>query len=579
MKAHITLKAPRFTLLCWTALSLTMCIALAWFSRRFAFHTPGTSRPIALVVSLLITGSVFHLFALRRILSMPATTYLSRWILGVAVLMRVILLFSTPIQEVDIYRYIWDGIVAAQGVVPYRFAPVEITDLTNRPTNDSQLLRLRRLVQTNPGIAETARRVHFPELTTVYPPISQVVFATSAMLTPGHASVEQRVLGMKALLLVFDIATLCLIQYLLRSLRYHCAWLIPYAWSPLVLKEFANSGHLDSIAVAFTVATTTLILRIGTKPASKTNIAAAMMAGFAVGAKLFPIVLYPLWAVFLLKKNGVRVAALWSALATIAATLGVLPMLISSYDHRQREQVRTQHNQVELDGLTTFLSRWEMNDLLFMIVEENIRPVESPRNGNAYWFVIVPANWRESLINRLSRDLDTIPSRLPFLITRGLSLACGLLLTLGLCCVVWRTPSRLPEAIFLALAWLWFLAPTQNPWYWTWALAFVPFSRNRIWLGVSTLTLIYYLRFWFLYYFPTTSILGTSMSGSAFFDFAVVWLEFGPFLGLLLASSVWPGLRLHVNQYIEPIPMRTFTEVFLGSVPDHCKQSAPTTTS
>lgn len=31
----------------------------------------------------------------------------------------------------------------------------------------------------------------------------------------------------------------------------------------------------------------------------------------------------------------------------------------------------------ERDGLTTFLTQWEINDLIFMVVEENLRPEQT----------------------------------------------------------------------------------------------------------------------------------------------------------------------------------------------------------
>lgn len=106
----------------------------------------------------------------------------------------------------------------------------------------------------------------------------------------------------------------------------------------------------------------------------------------------------------------------------------------------------------------------------------------------------------------------------------------------------WREPEQLPQWMFLALAWFWFLAPTQNPWYGCWALAFLPFANSKVWLAVSGLSLIYYLRFWFLYHFPDVGaadvgILGTAYRGTSFFDFVVVWLEFAPFLIVLIVGA------------------------------------------
>ena len=47
-------------------------------------------------------------------------------VLFFGLLFRVIVVPSTPIQEIDIYRYIWDGAAVAEGVDPYLYSPNSI---------------------------------------------------------------------------------------------------------------------------------------------------------------------------------------------------------------------------------------------------------------------------------------------------------------------------------------------------------------------------------------------------------------------------------------------------------------------
>jgi len=83
------------------------------------------------------------------------------------------------------------------------------------------------------------------------------------------------------------------------------------------------------------------------------------------------------------------------------------------------------------------------------------------------------------------------------------------------------------------------LQPTQNPWYWTWALPFLPFARSRAWLAVSGLVLLYDTRFWFGYHMASTPVLGTPYTGIKFFDCVVTWIEFFPWMLWL----IWGGQR------------------------------------
>lgn len=227
--------------------------------------------------------------------------------------MRLILIGSTPIQEVDIYRYIWDGIVVTHGISPFCYPPLAIAD-QDKPTNEPELQRLRSLVAQDAGIHETLHRVHFPELPTVYPTTSQFVFAGAALVTPADSSVTIRLLIMKSWIVAFDLGALGLIWLLLRRFGKHSAWLIAWGWSPLVLKEFANSGHLDSIAVFFTLAATYAIIvfrsvnetsfRGAKGDYGKSLWGSGLLIGLAVASKLYPVILLPLWIVTYSKQAG-----------------------------------------------------------------------------------------------------------------------------------------------------------------------------------------------------------------------------------------------------------------------------------
>jgi hypothetical protein len=96
------------------------------------------------------------------------------------------------------------------------------------------------------------------------------------------------------------------------------------------------------------------------------------------------------------------------------------------------------------------------------------------------------------------------------------------------------------ETAFLMLAWLWMLAPTQNPWYWMWTMPFVAFARNPVWMWVSGATLLYYLRFWFSTLDPSVQLLGSPYGGEPFFDRIVVWVEHGI---LLLTLGLFHACR------------------------------------
>ena len=78
---------------------------------KFELTLPLLDRPILLVVGLFMAAFFLYIAAIVVAKRIPDSFQLSATIIGFAVLFRLIMFFSTPIQEIDIYRYIWDGVV------------------------------------------------------------------------------------------------------------------------------------------------------------------------------------------------------------------------------------------------------------------------------------------------------------------------------------------------------------------------------------------------------------------------------------------------------------------------------------
>jgi len=100
-----------------------LCAALAVISSAFAPGEALMTRPIVPMTCLLLAmGGLYAVFARKAIADPPPLKVM----LLVALVTRAILIPSFPIQESDLYRYLWDGRVVAAGMDPYRFSPEEI---------------------------------------------------------------------------------------------------------------------------------------------------------------------------------------------------------------------------------------------------------------------------------------------------------------------------------------------------------------------------------------------------------------------------------------------------------------------
>lgn len=538
---------------------------IARLSSRFEYTRPFADRPIPEVVGLLAAAFAVYLLAA----SIAARRAVSRgqlgWIAGAALAYRLILLPTTPIQEIDIYRYLWDGIVVNQGVNPFRFPPQVVREARFEDTADRQLARLVQVRDADPHIRALLERIHYAELPSVYPPVSQAVFAAAAWTTPPRASIPQRSLVLKLWLLAFDLATAGLVLLLLRDTGRPLGMFVLYAWCPLAIKEFSNSGHLDVIAVFLTTLATWLAVRlaspVGSFQATEAGqiprphrtlgrrrglaLASGSALALAVGAKLYPIWLFPLFAAFIWRGLGGKWFCVTGAVC-LAGIVGVLWPLLPASIAREPTPLgaeRLAENGTAAvaaadpsRGLRTFLTRWEMNDFLFMIVLENVKPTDLQRSEPAPWFSLVPQAPREALIGPLAERFAGDRWQASFFVVRLASLLAALAVAAWCIQRAWRTSDIAVwlESAFLTLAWFWFLSPTLNPWYWTWMLPLLAFARSRVWWWTSGVLLVYYLRFWFGYQDSAAPLAGTPYVGTAFFDYVVTWFEFGPWLACLI---------------------------------------------
>lgn len=550
---------------CW------LCYLAVAFSAR-SLHEAG-SGDHALLTLLALFGVAFglHLVALRIAIRLPDGRSLLAIVWVGAVVFRLTLLLSDSIEEIDLYRYVWDGAVSTQGISPFRYSPQQVLAASADDALPDDLARLVRLRDGSPELTAILRRVHFGELPTIYPPVSQLVFAACSWMTPEGSSVSTRLTLMKAWFVAFDLATLALVLRLLRQSGRHRGWAVAYGWCPLVVKEIANSGHLDALATCLmTFAVSLLLSALTTSPEQaarryRLSVGAAFALALGVGAKLYPVVLAPLLLWMLARRVSLR-ASILAASVFVTMSLFVLCPMIPTHRAASGELEETSRafNEVHVsvvtdqpplpppetsteprdpsESLRAFLGRWEMNDFLFLLVIENLRPSSGLPTEQIAWFTVTPESWRADLVATVAQQTGLAADRVPFVVTRfllsltfiGLAVALALWAARGFDTDGPRH-ERLLEATFLTLAWFWLLLPTQNPWYLTWCLPFLPFARGRAWFALSGLAFVYYLRFWMTAQFPAP-LLGTPYPGSQFFDYVVTWLEYGPWFLWLMGS-------------------------------------------
>lgn len=185
-------------------------------------------------------------------------------IFGLAALSLAILSLMRPTLSDDMYRYVWDGRVQAQGISPYRFPPnaPELADLRDTATYPS---------------------INRKSAVTVYPPAAEAVYSLLWRIVPDNVHWFQIAMAIGAL------SAGLLLTGLLRDLNRSPARVLIYLGSPLLAFETAHSAHVDGLILPFLVGAWWARVR-------ERDGLVGILLGIATAMKFYPALLLPfLW--------------------------------------------------------------------------------------------------------------------------------------------------------------------------------------------------------------------------------------------------------------------------------------------
>jgi hypothetical protein len=279
----------------WFALglgALAFSYALSALSHSFGEETAYADLPVLsfLLLQLVGTGLIIYFSTRFAKASEPIQGHrVITLIFLIGLGARLMHLGGVPILEDDYQRYLWDGALLAHGLSPYIYAPLSFLKA------EVDALAYWDLAETAWPVIE---RINHPEYRTVYPPVAQAAFAASYWISPLSLD------GWRIVLLLCEIVVFTLLIAVLKAAGKNQLWAALYWWHPLVIKEVANSGHLEPILMVFVLAA------LWAAMTGRARTAAVFLAlGF--GVKIWPVLLLApvLWAV---RRN--RVLAVQSAL-------------------------------------------------------------------------------------------------------------------------------------------------------------------------------------------------------------------------------------------------------------------------
>lgn len=218
-----------------------------------------------------------------------------RLVVAGAICLRLLALAGPPSLSDDVYRYVFEGELLADGQSPYLAPP-------DSAAHEAYRERL----------PEVYEHINNEGVSAAYPPLAQFVHAGIALAAhPGGTRPGTR--GVDAMRLFYgvcDLLVLLPLVVLLRRARRPTGLAVVWGWSPLVALEFAGSGHLDSLGILLMLSSFVVLrLEDGVHGAQNRFMGSVLLAG-AILTKYLPLVAVP----FAVRGRGWWKGTLWIAL-------------------------------------------------------------------------------------------------------------------------------------------------------------------------------------------------------------------------------------------------------------------------
>ena len=238
--------------------------------------------------------------------------------LGLAVLLRLLVLPLSPALSDDVYRYVYEGELVLAGGNPYTTPPEEAP------------VELR---------GEYWELINNPEIPAAYPPAVQYGLALGVLIHPSP-------FGMKVLFGALDLLVFVVLWRWLPLLGVGKERAVVYGFCPLMVLEFAGEGHNDSLAVLF------MVLALWLFGSRRFGLAGGSLA-VATAGKFLPGMLLP----FLVRDS-------WRVLGVFVVVLGLLYVGFLAPVGEMFE------------GAENYARRWRGNESLFALIIEPLEWLE-----------------------------------------------------------------------------------------------------------------------------------------------------------------------------------------------------------
>ncbi len=255
------------------------------------------------------------------------------------VILRIGVLFVQPTGSDDYTRYVWDGKVLAYGINPYQYAPA-----------DEELLNLHS--------ENLPRLVKFPEIKTVYPPLSVTLFYI------GYLIGGESFWGIKILLLFFELLTFLGLFLILKELKLPQKNILIYVLAPLPIFHLFIDAHVDGFGLTLFIFSILFYLK-------KKKILSSVFIGLSICIKPLGLILFPI--IFLLE-NGIKAKIKIIIIPLVVCLIIYLPFAFSVN---------------VFEALINYTANWTFNGFAFEILNSFLSDNQKARLICGILFLLV----------------------------------------------------------------------------------------------------------------------------------------------------------------------------------------------
>jgi len=274
--------------------------------------------PIVSFTIVYLSSSVIFIFLCSYIFRINLSQNYIYFLVICGLVLRIGVLFIQPTGSDDYTRYVWDGKVLANGINPYQYAPA-----------DKELLGLHS--------SDLPEFVKFPEIKTVYPPLSLILFYL------GYLIGGESFWGIKILLFLFELLTFLGIFLVLKELKLPQKNILIYVLAPLPVFQFFIDAHVDGFGLGLFVFSILFYLK-------KKKILSFIFIGLSICIKPLALILFPI--IFMIEK-GVKAKVKTIIIPLILCLIIYLPFIFSAN---------------VFEALLNFAVNWTFNGFVFEIL-------------------------------------------------------------------------------------------------------------------------------------------------------------------------------------------------------------------